>query len=127
MSKGETKNREVPRRTSPYAGAARTLDLYWMGPCQKLTESAGKNAILCITDLFSKAIKLEAVTTKIMAKRVTRIFWDWVFREEGLLTKIYSDRGPQFARHFMKELMGLLHVKLNISTPYHPQTDRQTE
>src|ERR1700731_1018758 len=27
----------------------------------------------------------------------------------------------------MKELMGLLHVKLNISTPYHPQMDGQTE
>src|ERR1700726_873883 len=39
-----------------------------------ITESAGKNAILCITDLFSKAIKLEAITTKITAKGVARIF-----------------------------------------------------
>jgi len=50
-----------------------------------------------------------------------------IFWEEGLPTKIYSDRGLQFTRHFMKELMGLLHVKLNISTPYHPQMDGQTE
>ena len=41
-----------------------------------ITESSGKNAILCIMDFFSKAIKLEAVTMKIMAEGVMRIFWD---------------------------------------------------
>ena len=85
-----------------------------------ITESAGKDAILCITDLFMKVIKLEAITMKITAEGVARIFRDRVFRKEGLLEKIYSDRGPQFAGRFTKELMGLLHIKLNISTPYHP-------
>ena len=56
-----------------------------------ITESARKNAILCIMDLFSKVIKLEAITTKITAKGVTQIFQDRVFREEGLPSKIYSD------------------------------------
>ena len=92
-----------------------------------ITESSGKNTILCITDLFSKAIKLEAVMMKITAEGAVRIFRDRVFWEEGLLTKIYSNQGPQFARHFMKELMGLLHIKANVSTLYHPQTDGQTE
>ena len=39
-----------------------------------ITELAGKNMILCITDLFMKAIKLEVVTMKIMAEGVTQIF-----------------------------------------------------
>src|ERR1700730_2382814 len=92
-----------------------------------ITESAGKDAILCITDLFTKAIKLEAITTKITAEGVARIFRDRIFHEEGLPEKMTSATRPQFAGHFMKELMALLHIKLNISTPYHPQTDRQTE
>ena len=44
-----------------------------VGPITKL---AGKNVILCITDLFSKAIKLKAVTMKITAKGVAQIFQD---------------------------------------------------
>ena len=92
-----------------------------------ITESAGKDTILCITDLFTKVIKLEVVMTKITTEGVARIFRDRIFQEEGLPEKIYSDQGPQFAGHFTKELMVLIHIKLNISTPYHPQTDGQTE
>src|ERR1700730_14029202 len=88
-----------------------------------ITESAEKNTILCIMDLFTKVIKLEAVMMKIMAEGDARIFQDRIFQEEGLPTKIYSDRGPQSTRCFMKELMGLLHIKLNINTLYHPQMD----
>ena len=56
-----------------------------------ITESAGKNTILCIMDLFSKAIKLEAIMTKITTEGIARIFRDRVFHEEGLPEKIYSD------------------------------------
>src|SRR6202045_148177 len=58
-----------------------------------ITESAGKDAILCITDLFTKVIKLEVVMTKITTEGVARIFRDRVFHEEGLLERIYSDQG----------------------------------
>ena len=45
----------------------------------------------------------------------------------GLLRKVVSDRGPQFAAAFMKELYRLLGIEAATSTAYHPQTDGQTE
>ena len=41
--------------------------------------------------------------------------------------KVISDRGPQFATQFMKDLYRLVGTQGNLSTAYHPQTDGQTE
>jgi hypothetical protein len=41
--------------------------------------------------------------------------------------EIISDRGPQFASAFTKELNRLLGIRTSLSTAYHPQTDGQTE
>ena len=38
-----------------------------------------------------------------------------------------SDRGPQFAAMASRELLKLLGIKSNLTTSYHPQTDRATE
>ena len=38
-----------------------------------------------------------------------------------------SDRGPQFISLFLEYLMASLDIKRKLSTPYHPQTDGQTE
>jgi transposase InsO family protein len=45
----------------------------------------------------------------------------------GLPRKIISDRGPQFAAQFMRDLNKLVRITSNLSTTYHPQTDGQTE
>jgi len=45
----------------------------------------------------------------------------------GLPETALSDRGPQFAAEFMKELNEILGIKTKLSTAYHPQTDGQTE
>ena len=38
-----------------------------------------------------------------------------------------SDRGPQFASAFARELARLLQYNVALSTSYHPQTDGETE
>jgi hypothetical protein len=56
-----------------------------------LPESQTFNAIVTIVDLGTKAIKLEPVHITISAMGVAQVMKDRVFREEGLLMKVYSD------------------------------------
>jgi len=58
---------------------------------------------------------------------MAKIYRDRVWSKHGLLRKIISDRGPQFAVQFMKDLSKLVGIESNLSTAYHPQTDGQTE
>jgi hypothetical protein len=44
-----------------------------------------------------------------------------------MYNKIISDRGPQFASKFVKELARLLNYEVALCMAYHPQTDGQTE
>jgi hypothetical protein len=45
----------------------------------------------------------------------------------SLPESVISDRGPQFAAQLTKELNQMLGITTNLSTAFHPQTDRQTE
>jgi hypothetical protein len=92
-----------------------------------LPESWTYNAIVTMVDTKTKAIKLEPGNVTITAMGAAVIMKNRVFREEGLLAKVISDRGPQFICNLMKELYKLLKIEGNPSTVYHPQTDGQTE
>ena len=56
-----------------------------------------------------------------------KLFRDHVWKQFRIPRKVISDRGPQFAAQFMKDLHQLVRTKTNISTAYHPQTNGQTE
>ena len=56
-----------------------------------ITESSGKDAILCITNMFTKAIKHKPINTTITGKGVAHVFRDQLYWEKGLPDKIYSD------------------------------------
>ena len=58
---------------------------------------------------------------------MAELFVQRVFRYYGLPQKIISDRDPQFTSMFARELCHLLGIKQNVSTAYHPRTDRQSE
>jgi transposase InsO family protein len=55
------------------------------------------------------------------------IFIGKVFVRFRMYDKIISDRGPQFASKFTREVARLLEYKVALSTAYHPQMDGQTE
>ena len=65
--------------------------------------------------------------TGITAQGVARISRDHAWSKHGIPRKVISDRGPQFATQFMKDLYRLVGTQGNLSTAYHPQTDGQTE
>ena len=67
------------------------------------------------------------MTTNILLEGITKIYRDNIWKLHGVLRKILSDRGPQFASKFMKEFTKVLRTTRQLSTAYHPQTDGQTK
>jgi hypothetical protein len=92
-----------------------------------LPSSQGYNAILVVVDRFSKQIHLIPMTEEMSSEGLARLFRDNVWKLHGLPETIISDRGPQFASQFTKDLNKLLGIQTKLSTATHPQTDSQTE
>ena len=65
--------------------------------------------------------------TAATATDLARLFFDNIYRLHGLPDIIISDRDARFTGRFWKALWDALGPKLHMSTPYHPQTDGQTE
>src|SRR5712672_1802693 len=94
----------------------------------KLPVSDGYDTILTITDHdCSKAAIFIPCNEEIDAAGVAKVYATYVFPHYGLPKKVISDRDPQFASNFSRELCDLLRIKQNISSAYHPQTDGQSE
>jgi len=68
-----------------------------------------------------------ATMEKTSAERLTKLFWDHVWKLHGLPESIISDRRVQFVAEMMKELNNLLEIQTKLLMAYHPQTDGQTE
>jgi hypothetical protein len=61
------------------------------------------------------------------AEDAADLYYKHVWRVYGLPETATSDRGPQFISAFTDELCKLTGVKQKLATPYHPQTDGNTE
>lgn len=99
-----------------------SIDL--IGP---LPKSGENDAILVIVDRFSKMIRLKATRTDLTSSQLAEIYRDEIWKLHGIPRRIISDRGPQFASEFMKNLLKGIGSERALSTAYHPQTDGQTE
>ena len=93
----------------------------------ELPESGGYNAIVVITDKFTKRLRLVPSHITLTSEGMAKIYRDNIFAIHGLPRKFIHDRGPQFHSGFMKELYKLLGIEGNFTTAYHPQTNGQTE
>jgi transposase InsO family protein len=61
------------------------------------------------------------------AEQLAELFARHVFRLHDLPRTVVSDRDPQFVALFWQALCKTLEIQSRLSTPYHPQTDGQTE
>ena len=94
----------------------------------KLPGLAGFDSILTITDHdCTKMLIAIPCRETITAEGVAELFLRQIFPQFGLPSKIISDRDPRFISKFMKELCHLMGITQNVSTAYHPRTDRQSE
>jgi len=112
----QTKLVPMPTGERPFEEIA----MYFVG---ELPESEGYNAILAITDRFTKIQHYIPAKTTWTAEDVANIYITEIWRLYGLTRHVISDRGPHFASRFLRELNRKLNIRLRLSTAYHPQTD----
>ena len=93
----------------------------------QLPESEGFNAILVVTDQFTKVQHYIPAKTTRTAEDMANSYINDIWKLYGLPRHITLDRGPQFALKFLKELNRKLNINLCLSTAYHPQIDGLSE
>ena len=69
--------------------------------------SQGQDSILVVVDRFSKMAELVPTSGELSSEGLARIYRDTIWKNHGLPDNVISDRGPQFAVFFLKELWGL--------------------
>ena len=80
-----------------------------------------------VIDRFSKMCILMPCKKHITTKQIAHCFFQHVWVHFGLPTSIVSDWHSLFLGEFWTSLWKMMDTKLKRSTPFHPQTDRQTE
>jgi len=107
---------------------ARPFETITLDFITKLLLSGGHDTILTITDTdCSKASIFIPCNEAINSKGVALLYVNHVLLHYGIPQKIISDHDICFILQFSTELCRLLNIHQNISTAYHPQTDRASK
>ena len=87
----------------------------------------GNEAIVVFVDRLTKFAYIYPCQDTITAEGFAELWYEVVYRNEGVSREFISDRDPRFTSKFWEEACKLLGTKLARSTAFHPQTDGQTE
>jgi hypothetical protein len=94
----------------------------------KLPTSFGHDFILTITDHdCSKAVLLLPCKETMGTEELAKIYFSKVFPHYGIPNKIIFNRDPRLTSKLAKEICQIAKIDQNISTVYHPQTNKQSE
>jgi hypothetical protein len=88
---------------------------------------SGKDAILTVTDRFSKMVHLIPTSKTENVEKTAKLFFEHVVKHHGLPREIVSDRDTKFTSKFWRELCNSFEIKQAMSTAFHPRTDGQSE
>ena len=89
--------------------------------------SNGYNAIHIVVCRLTKMRHFIPYRDTCIAEQLADLYAWNIFRLHGLPKTVVSDRGTQFITKFWKGLCKILKIEALLSTPYHPETDGQTE
>lgn len=87
----------------------------------------GFDSIVVFVDRLTKFAYIYPCHGTITAEGFADLWYEVVYRNEGISRVFVSDRDPRFTSKFWEEACKLLGTKLARSTAFHPQTDGQTE
>ena len=88
---------------------------------------ASNDAIWIIVYRLTKAAHFLPISEKYTLERLVTMYMNEVVSKHGVPMSIVSDRDTRFTSRFWQAFQECFGTRLNLSTTYHPQTDRQSE
>ena len=110
---------EIPTRRWDHV----TLDLITGLPPSK----TGRDACTVFVDRLTKMVHYAPCFKTCNAQDMAALFIDTVIKHHGWPSVVISDRDPRFDSEFWRAVLDGSGTQLRMSTPYHPETDGQTE
>ncbi|GKB51330.1 putative reverse transcriptase domain-containing protein [Tanacetum coccineum] len=89
--------------------------------------STGHDAIWVIVDRLTKSAHFIPIRATDSMETLTRLYIKEIVSRHGVPISIILDRDSHFTSRFWQSLQNALGTQLDMSTAYHPETDRQSE
>ncbi|GJS14511.1 putative reverse transcriptase domain-containing protein [Tanacetum coccineum] len=94
----------------------------------KLPRSKSRHdTIWVIVDRLTKSAHFMAIREDYSTERLAKLYIDEIVARHGVPVSIISDRDGRFTSRCWQTVQKALGTRLDMSTAYHPQTDRQSE
>ena len=85
------------------------------------------DSVWVVVDRLTKTAHFLPVRTDYSLNKLADLYIKEIVQLHGIPISIISDRDPRFTSRFWGKLQEALGTGLNLSTAFHPQTDRQSE
>ncbi|GKB67165.1 putative reverse transcriptase domain-containing protein, partial [Tanacetum coccineum] len=89
--------------------------------------SSGHDTIWVIVDRLTKSAHFIPTRATYSMETLTRLYIKEIVSRHGVPISIISDRDSHFTSRFWQSLQNALGTQLDMSTTYHPETNRQSE
>ncbi|GJX48667.1 putative reverse transcriptase domain-containing protein [Tanacetum coccineum] len=101
-------------------------DMYWWSCMKKDVDTYVTNFLTC-SKVKAETSKTFDYTKRLQDEKLARIYIDEIVARHGVLVSIISDCDGRSTSRFFADVAKALGTRLDMSTPYHPQMDGQSE